>query len=259
MKKRQTLKVSFILVCALFFGGCATQPQKAIAPSGALRVGLYLGSPTSIIPGDSPATTRGVSYELGRDLANSLGIPFEPIVFQKNAEVLVAAKEGKVDLLLTNATPARAKDYQFSKTVFRVEQGYLVGSTSSLQSIDQVDKKGINIGVSIASSSEASLSSHLKNATLVRTKSLDDALLMLKSGKLDAFSTNKAILYELSDQLKGSRILSGTLGYENFALGVPLGREEVIPYLNGFIDRMNASGRMAEIIKFSGIRGVAVN
>ena len=240
MEKRQILKIGSIFLFTLLFWACASQPQKSIAPSGALKVGLYLGSPTSIIPGNTPSTTRGVGYELGRELANSLEIPFEPVVFQKNAEVLIAAKNGSVDLLLTNATPSRAKDYQFSKTVFRVEQGYLVGPSSSLMAIDQVDKKGVKIGVSIASSSEAALSSRIKNATLIRTKSLEDALLMLKDGRLDVFSTNKAILYELSDQLKGSRILNGALGYESFALGIPLGRENVIPYLNEFIDRMNS-------------------
>jgi polar amino acid transport system substrate-binding protein len=57
-------------------------------------VGLYPGSPTSIIPAARRGEERGVSHDVGRDFARRLGVPFEPVVFPKNAEVLEAAREG---------------------------------------------------------------------------------------------------------------------------------------------------------------------
>jgi len=79
--------------------------------------------------------------------------------------------------------------------------------------------------VSEGSTSEATLSPELKNATLVRASSLDAAIGMLSTGKLDAFATHKAILFEMSDRIPGSRVLAGRYGLEGFAIGIPKGRE----------------------------------
>ena len=38
------------------------------------------------------------------------GVPFEPVVFAKNADVLAAAQSGTVDTVFTNATPARMNE-----------------------------------------------------------------------------------------------------------------------------------------------------
>jgi polar amino acid transport system substrate-binding protein len=48
---------------------------------------------------------------------------------------------------------------------------------------------------------------------------------MLKSGELQGFASNKAILYELGDQVPGSRVLDGRWSFENIAIAIPKGRE----------------------------------
>jgi len=72
--------------------------QHALAPSGALRVGVYRGSPSSIIEGPTPQDAKGVGYDLGRELAGALGVRFEPVVFPANAPLLKALAAGEVDL-----------------------------------------------------------------------------------------------------------------------------------------------------------------
>ena len=125
-------------------------------------------------------------------LAQRAGVPFEPVVFPKNAEVFAAAKSGSVDMVFTNATPARRNDLDFSPTVLQVEQGYLVPAGSTIRALDEIDRAGVRVGVSEGSTSEATLSRELRNATVVRTPSLKAAIDMLAAGKLEAFATNKA-------------------------------------------------------------------
>src|SRR5262249_1644140 len=82
--------------------------QKILPPTGKLRAALYPGTPTSIL---DPKETepRGVGYELGKELARRLGVPYEPVVYPKNADVQAAMKAGNADVAFTNATPARQK------------------------------------------------------------------------------------------------------------------------------------------------------
>ena len=80
-----------------------------LAPSGKLRVGVYTGSPQSLMLGATSQEHYGMGYELGRAFARYIDRPFEPIIFEKNGDVLAAAKLGEIDLALVNATPARAQ------------------------------------------------------------------------------------------------------------------------------------------------------
>jgi polar amino acid transport system substrate-binding protein len=49
---------------------------------------------------------------------------------------------------------------------------------------------------------------------------------MLSQGRLNAFATNKAILFEMSDSLPGSRVLDGRWGVEHLAIAIPKNRGE---------------------------------
>ena len=241
---------------------CAGAPEapgdparQALAPSGKLRVGLYTGSPTSMVRDAATGESRGVCHDLGRELARRLGVPFEPVVLQNNARVLDAAKAGEVDLVFTNATRARAEFLDFTPTVLDVEQGYLVPAGSRIAAAAQVDRPGIRVGVSEGSTSQSVLSRELKQATVVPVASLRAGSEMLAQGKLDAYATNKAILNEMADGLKGARVLDGRWGLEHFAFGIPKGRAQAQPYLERFVEAAKREGHVARAVERAGLRG----
>jgi polar amino acid transport system substrate-binding protein len=231
--------------------------RKILVPTGTLRVGLYQGSPTSVIPGPTPADAKGVGYDLGRELARRLGVPFAPIVFAKNADVFAALKAGEVDITFTNATPDRARDVDFSKAFLRVEQGCLVPAASAIKRLDDIDVKGNRVGVSVGSTSQKMLANKFKSAQVLAVPTFDQAINMLKSGELEAFATNKAILYELADRLPGSQVLEGAWGYEHFAAGIPKGREGALPLVNQFLNEAQQNGQVARAVERVGLRGTA--
>jgi len=78
---------------------------------------------------------------------------------------------------------------------------------------------------------------------------------MLAEGSLDAFATNKAILHELSDSVPGSRVLAGAYGRESFAIGIPKGREQALPWLGRFVDDAKARGQVTRAVERAGLRG----
>jgi len=249
------LSPALLAGCASFSTARNPAAVQALAPTGKLRVGLYPGTPTSIIGDPTSGNAKGVGFDLGRELAQRAGVPFEPILFTKNAEVLAAAKAGSVDMVFTNATPTRRNDLDFSPAVLQVEQGYLVPAGSPIRALDQLDRAAVRVGVSEGSTSEATLSREFRNATVVRTASLKAAIDMLAVGKLEAFATNKATLFEMSDELPGSRVLDGRWGLESFAIGIPKGREAALPLVSAFVGEAKANGAVARAVERAGLRG----
>jgi polar amino acid transport system substrate-binding protein len=251
-----------VAALALAVAGCASvapslspDAVRALAPTGKLRVGLYPGTPTSIIGDPAAPDVKGVGFELGRTLAQRLGLPFEPVVFPNNAAVQAAGKSGAVDMVFTNATPARMNDLDFSPTVMQVELGYLVPARSAIQAPAEVDRTGVRVGVSEGSTSEGALTRELSNATVVRTPSLKAAIEMLGAGRIDTFATNKATLFEMADTLPGSRVLAGRWGLESFAIGIPKGRDAALPLLARFVEDAKAEGVVSKAIERAGLRG----
>lgn len=246
-----------VAIAALLLAACASSPKQQIAPSGDLQVGLYQGSPTSYLADGTLTDNRGIGFALGKQLASTLDATFKPIVYPKNADVLNAVKDAKVDLVFTNATAARAKFIQFSDPVIRLEKGFLLSPKSNIKTIDGLNSANIKIGVSVGSSSEGEVSALLSKAKLVKMNSTQETVEQLASGKIDAFSSNKGILFELSDQVPGSRVMPEVIGYESMALGVPTNRPDLKPFLNEFIRSLKDSGQLNSIITRSGLRGVA--
>ena len=78
--------------------------RQALAPTGALRVGVYPGSPTSMVRDAKTGERRGISVDLGAELADRLGVPVRLVVFDRVAQVVDALKAGSVDFTVTNAT-----------------------------------------------------------------------------------------------------------------------------------------------------------
>lgn len=251
-------RLSFALT-GLALVACANTPANLIAPQGSLKMGLYKGTPTSIIPAEGLKPIRGIGYELGQNLATQLGVRYQPVIFEKNADVLSAIKNSEVDLVFTNANQDRAKFIEFSKTVIRIEKGFLISPKSRISSLADINNPQSKIGYSVGSSSQAELPLLIPHATLVQVNSTKQAAEWLQSGVLDGFSTNKAILFEIAASVPGSRVLPDIIGYENLALGTQISRNNASLYLNDFIDKMISSGELKAIIQRSGIQGLAPN
>ena len=128
----------------------------ALAPAGKLRVGVYPGSPIQMVKGKG-GENRGLTVDLGADLARLLGLEVELVSYTRVAEVLEGVKVGDIDFTITNATASRAMDVDFMPNLLSLKVGYLVPPGSSLASADAVDQPGIRVGVVKGSTSETNL------------------------------------------------------------------------------------------------------
>ena len=235
----------------------SAEVRQALAPSGVLRVGVYPGSPTSWVKDPKTGESVGIALDLGKGMAKRLDVPVQVVEFDRVAQVLDALKDGKVDMTFTNATAVRAKDLDFTEPLVRLELGYLVIGASPLQSINEIDQAGMRVGVSQGSSSQGVLTQRFKWAKVVPAESLAKAQTMLNTLQIDAFATNKGILFEMSDALPGSRVLSGRWGLENLAIAIPKGREVGRPFVDNFAKEVTRTGELDKAVQRSGLRGTA--
>jgi len=237
----------------------APEVQQALAPAGVLRVGVYLGSPTSWVRDAKTGQSRGVALELGYALGQQLGVPVQVVEYPRVAEVIAGLKKSEVDMTFTNASPVRAQEVDFTPTLIQLELGVLVAANSRIQSFADVDRAGVRLGVSQGSSSQGVLGTRLKQATVVPVASLSVAQQMLQRGELDAFATNKGILFELAEKVPGAHVLKDRWGLENLAIAIPKGREVGMPYLREFAQTLKRQGELQRMADRAGLRGLATS
>lgn len=229
--------------------------RELLAPAGKLRIGVYIGSPLSMVQDPRTGQAHGLSLDLGKELARRLGVPAEPVVYQRMAEVLGAIKAGDVDFTISNATPVRALDAAFSQTLLSLELGYLVPAHSPIADISDIGKSGIRVGIARGSTSERTLPEILPNASLVATQDLQQAIQMLTRRELDAFATNKPILFEMSDRIPGSQVLEGRWGLEHLAIAIPKGRDSGMAFVRKFVEEARSGSLLAQAAQRAGVRG----
>lgn len=233
-----------------------TAAKSILAPSGTLLVGVYSGSPTSVIEGATPDENKGVGHDLGKLFAEKLGVPFKAVIFPGNASLLNAVKKGEVDLSVTNATAARKKFMNFSPTFMQTEKSFLVPQDSKFKSIDELTATNATVGVSKGSTTAKTMAELFPKLQIREIDTLAHAADMLNNKEIDAFATNNAILFQMSDSVPGSRVLPGQWDMEYFAAGIPKGRDAGLPTLRAFIIAADKDGSIANIIKRAGLRGV---
>jgi polar amino acid transport system substrate-binding protein len=229
--------------------------KELLAPTGHLRVGVYSGSPTSMVTDASSGQTHGLTYDLGREFAARLDVPVEYVTFQRIADVLDAIKEGRIDFTVTNATPARANDVSFSPPLVLIELGYLVPANSTISRADEIARPGLRIGVTKGGTSERTLGAKFTDAKIIAAESVKLGAEMLSRGELDVYATNKAILSEMSDKMPGARILDGNWGFEHMAIAIPKGREQGLALVESFAREVQTNGHLTQIQQQSGLRG----
>lgn len=262
-----------VLTLALLLSACAGLPpvsapaalrvpasdsaRQALAPHGSLRVGVYPGSPTSSVTSPRTGQPAGIAYELGPLMAQQLGVPVQIVRYKRVAEIVDALKAGQVDMTFTNASASRAREVDFTAPLVQLELGLLVPPGSSLRGLADADRVGVRIGVTQGSSSQAALGARLQQAQLVPAAALEQAQQMLRSGQIEAFATNKGILFEMAEQLPGHRVLDERWGLENLAIAVPKGREAGREFLQRFAQEVQRTGHIQAMAERAGLRGLA--
>jgi polar amino acid transport system substrate-binding protein len=254
-----------VAMLGFLLSGCAStqtaptaEARQALAPTGQLRV-AFLSAVLYATKEPATGELKGVAVDLGRELARRVGAPFQPVLYPNPAAIIAGAKSGEWDVALMGITAERALSADFSAAYMEVEQGYLVRAGVPIATASDVDKPGIRIAVIEKAGADLHLSGTLKNATLVRTKSLGELDAVLESGKADVIAATKTFLLGSAASRSGARVLDGRILVEPIGMAVPKGRNAIAAvYVGKFVEDAKAAGLVASAIERAGLRGVVV-
>ncbi|GAA0607414.1 ABC transporter substrate-binding protein [Craurococcus roseus] len=237
--------------------------REALAPTGRLRAALIVSNPVLVQRDAATGALGGGSVEPARALADSLGVPLEPVPYAIPAQYAESLAGGAPwDAGFAARDPARGEFVGFGPTYMEVDNVFLVPPGSDLATVGDVDRTGMRVAVPRGSAPDLFLSRTLKNAEPVRVPGgVEPAVEVLASGRADAYGENAHLLHGVMARLpSGARILEGRFNVVQMAVAVPEGRGAAgLDHLGRFIAEARRDGTVARAMKRAGLRGVRVH
>lgn len=232
--------------------------KNELAPSGKIRVGINYGNPV-LARRDAPSgELSGVAVELARELGRRCELAVELVGFEAAGKMTDALKTGAWDVAFLAAEAGRASEIAFTAPYLLIEGTYLIPPGSPIQSIAEVDRTGVRVGMSTGSAYELFLRRNMKHAQMVQAGSPNSTFNLLIDGKVDVLAGVRQTLVTNSAKLAGARVLDESFMAIGQAMGMPHGRPLGLRFLREFVEETKASGFVAQALARAGVHGVPV-
>jgi polar amino acid transport system substrate-binding protein len=229
-----------------------------LAPTGVLRAGINLSNFLLVTGRSAAGDPEGVAPDMAREIATRLGVPIKYMPYKTPGELADAAGTGAWDIGLIGAEPQRAAKIAFTAAYCEIEATYLVPEGSHLKAIADVDQAGVRIAVTGRSAYGLWLDRNIRNATLVRSDTLDSAYDQFVRDKLDALAGLRPRLLSDVKKLPGARILDGQFAAVQQAIGTARQNAAGAAFLHSFVEEAKASGLVARLIARHKVVGLSV-
>lgn len=254
------LSLATVTACTSISDDRAAAASKELAPTGKLRVAIVVTPiSTPFFATKDPATgqVRGVTVDLGAELARKSRVPLELVAYSVAGSLLEDANSGLWDVSFMPVDREREKVVDFGPAYFLLESTYLVPPGSSIRSIADVDRPGVRVVTLPKSAQAVHLSKSLTQATLL-VGTVEEQIEMVRSGKADAITSGRTGLSRYAASLPGARILDGSYLSSSIAVAVPKNRPAALAYVSDFIEEAKASGAVRRAFDNAGLRDFTV-
>lgn len=245
--------VAFAVLAGLGIMGVSASANadtlENIKKAGVVRIGV-MGEQAPWGSIDASGKNIGYDVDVGRLIGEELGVKVE---FVPNA---VAARipnlvTGKVDLQMAvmGMYPDRAKVVQFSKPYAGLKIILLSSKKNKIETIE--DARNLRIGVPRGAAQDKAITTLLGDVPNIRRFDDDSSTMQaLVSGQVDAIGGNTTYKINLDKAAPGNDFEQKLVFNEQW-MGITskLGDKETNAWLNSFIDKIKADGRLEAINK----------
>ena len=235
----------------------AADPSCAsLTSTGKLRAGMNLSN-ALFTTKNARGELQGVSVDIMREMASRMGVPVDFVVFPTPGDVSDAAAGDKWDVAVLAIEQGRAESVAFSPPMTEIEATYAVRKDAPFRTVAEVDASGVRIAAANKAGYELYLTRTLKNATLIRTKQLEGAIVEFNAHRADAVAGLRPAILEAMDKLPDARLLDGNFMTVNHGIATPRARGKGADCAKAIVDDLNASGFVARSIAKHGIQGLS--
>ena len=193
----------------------------------------------------------GFDVDIANEIADAIGV--ELVIQEMDFDALVAAlPAGKIDLVISgmNPTEERAKVVDFSEIYYNSQHGILVRAEDVDKYKTFADLEGAKVGAQLGSTQEQIAKNEIPNADLQLLANVNNLILELKSGKVDAIVMEKPVAKMAVKTNPELAVGQSTYEEESGgnAVGVAKGNEDLLAKVNEVIKELNETGKMDEYI-----------
>jgi polar amino acid transport system substrate-binding protein len=230
-----------------------------LAPGGPLRVGINFGNPNNASRNPATGQLSGVAVDMACKLAHGTDAQLVVLPYAGVPQILTGLARGEWDVAFTFDPSLAPGSVARAIPHIAVENTYLVPGNAPFQSVADVDAPGVLISVGQSNSPDLYLTRTLKNATLVRTPTVPQALALLRTGQVNAFAGSRsAEAAFIASSFPTGRMLPDDFLIANLGMVLALGQGEGLKYVNEFVDWSKTSGLVGLAIQRAGLIGVLI-
>jgi polar amino acid transport system substrate-binding protein len=249
--------VGIIVGVSMIVGGSASADglKDEIAPTAKLRVAIGI-SPAGGAYWSTKTETgyAGVPVDLGKAMADQLGVPVEYVAYPNSGQITDAAATGAWDVSFLPEDPERAKKIAFGPIYEVAEATYIVKAGSTIKDFATLDQVGVKVVAVNDTTTMRGAVAHLKNAKVTGYQTYDEIFNLLKNGEVDAFALSRDQLNALAKKIPGSRVLDETFKQTVTAVAVPLNHPLSLEYASKFMTEAKSNGLLRKAFDNNGLK-----
>jgi polar amino acid transport system substrate-binding protein len=260
-KKLGVAALLIALVASFGLFGCSNSDSKdseatsgdyTLLNDGTLVVGLSPDYPPfENLEGDELV---GFEVDLGKALAEELGLEYENKNLQFDAIIPAVVAGGQVDIGMSGftVTPERAEQIDFTESFYIDDQAVAVMKDEGItkdNAESALNQEGVIIAVQSGTTGETYAQENYPNAVVQPYGNSTDCFAAMQSGQANAVCTNKAVVEKMiKDAYQNAEIVATSATGEEYAIVVSKDNPQLTEALNAAIQKLKDNGKIDELI-----------
>ena len=250
MKKFFAIALSLVMVLGLLTS-CGGSKQMTVEEGTLIMATNAEFPPYEYIENNEVV---GIDAEIAAAIAEKLGLTLK-IENMEFDSIISSVKGGKVDIGAAGmtVTPERLEEVNFTTTYATGVQVVIVTEDSAITSVDDLFAEGANhtIGVQLATTGDLYSTWDIEDeglGTVDRYNKGADAVMALKSGKVDCVIIDNEPAKAFVAENEGLKILDTEYAIEDYAIAISKDNEALLEAVDKALNELIEDGTVAEIV-----------
>ena len=230
--------------------------KDQLVPTGKLRVAIGI-SPAGGAYWSTKTETggyAGVPVDLGKAMADQLGVPVEYVAYQNSGLITDSVSTGAWDITFLPKDPERETKMSFGPIYEVTEATYIVKPGSTITNFQTLDQPGVKVAAVSNTTTMRGAMAHLKNAKVTGYQTYDEIFNLLKNGEIDAFALSRGQLEAMAKKIPGTRVLDETFKQTVTAVAVPLNHPQALEFATKFMTEARTNGLLRKAFDNNGLK-----